>query len=229
VIAVVLGGKTGRSRNAQMTRLIGRYLPKASRGRARTLIAKARAPRNVTRKKVVIAKVVKAKPVVLAIATIPTPKPDSKTQKSSRIQSAYDASSSGKDTASADEIRQKLIELAAKSMPMPIGRPIDPIHTGSVSKPKQVAMVGRSSKHRSSWQIQIGATPTKNSAKKLLSKARNKAGTILASTSDYMETVVKGNATLFRARFAGFPSKGSARRACRYLKKRKFACLAIRP
>lgn len=32
IVAVVLGGRTGRSRNAHMTDLIGRYLPKASTG-----------------------------------------------------------------------------------------------------------------------------------------------------------------------------------------------------
>jgi len=33
IVAVVMGGRSGASRNAQMTKLIGRYLPKASRGR----------------------------------------------------------------------------------------------------------------------------------------------------------------------------------------------------
>ncbi|MCG8509627.1 MAG: D-alanyl-D-alanine carboxypeptidase, partial [Rhodospirillales bacterium] len=33
IVAVVMGGKTGASRNAQMTKLIGRYLKKASRGK----------------------------------------------------------------------------------------------------------------------------------------------------------------------------------------------------
>ncbi len=32
IVAVVMGGRTGKSRNAQMTKLINRYLPKASRG-----------------------------------------------------------------------------------------------------------------------------------------------------------------------------------------------------
>lgn len=228
VVAVVLGGKTGRSRNAQMTRIIKKYLPRASRGRARTLIARAQAPRNITRKKVI-----SARPAIVASATIPTPKPvaGNRAAKINRIQTAHETSGGRQNTANADEIRMKLIKLAAKSMPMPSSRSlaIDPIRTGSVAKSKQAAMAASDSKHRSSWQIQIGATPTKNSARKLLSNARTKAKTILASTSDYMEPVVKGKSTLFRARFAGFPSKGSARRACRYLKKRKFDCLAIRP
>eukprot|EP00903_Cladosiphon_okamuranus_P001679 g1677.t1 len=44
IVAVVMGGKTGASRNAQMTKLIGRYLKKASRGKkSAPLIAKNRA------------------------------------------------------------------------------------------------------------------------------------------------------------------------------------------
>jgi len=40
IVAVVMGGKTGKSRNAQMAKLIKRYLPKASRGRDRMIVAK---------------------------------------------------------------------------------------------------------------------------------------------------------------------------------------------
>ncbi len=43
VVAVVMGGRTGASRNAQMTKLIGQYLPKASNGKrtAPALVANA--------------------------------------------------------------------------------------------------------------------------------------------------------------------------------------------
>jgi len=39
IVAVVLGGRSGKSRNAQMAKLIRQYLPKASRGNKRNLIA----------------------------------------------------------------------------------------------------------------------------------------------------------------------------------------------
>jgi len=42
IVAVVLGGKTGKSRNAQMQKLIRLYLPKASKGRDRMIVAKGR-------------------------------------------------------------------------------------------------------------------------------------------------------------------------------------------
>lgn len=40
IVAVVMGGRTGKSRNAQMQKLIGKYLPRASRGRDRMIVAK---------------------------------------------------------------------------------------------------------------------------------------------------------------------------------------------
>lgn len=40
IVAVVMGGRTGKSRNAQMAKLINTYLPKASRGPDRMIVAK---------------------------------------------------------------------------------------------------------------------------------------------------------------------------------------------
>ena len=45
IVAVVMGGRSGGSRNAQMILLINRYLPKASRGGAKRLIARAKSSR----------------------------------------------------------------------------------------------------------------------------------------------------------------------------------------
>lgn len=47
IVAVVMGGRTARSRDAQMVELIERYLPKASTGRDRDLIAKGPAVQPV--------------------------------------------------------------------------------------------------------------------------------------------------------------------------------------
>ena len=233
IVAVVLGGKTGRARNAQMTRLIKKYLPRATRGRSKTLIAKAQPLYSkVTRTaKVTPKKVIKVAPVKIAAVALPTNRPEAakKASKPSRIEIAHQTSSYASATANASTIHAKLIELAAKSMPLPTPSPkiYDPIQTGTVSRSKLVAMNKPSSKNRKGWQIQIGATPSRASAEKLLSAARTKAKSLLASNDNYMEPVIKGSTTLIRARFAGFSSKRSARNACKYLKRRKFSCLAI--
>ena len=237
IIAVVLGGKTGRARNAQMARLISKYLPRATRGRSKTLIARAKPLRSNRAKVTRIAKVtpkpvIKKAPVIVAAVALPTnrPKSASKSIKPSRFEITEQTSSYASAIANAATIQAKLIELAAKSMPLPTPSPkgADPIKTGSVSKVKYVAMNQPVSKNRKGWQVQIGAAPSRVAALKLLSSARTKARTLLASADNYMEPVVKGKTTLIRARFAGFSSKRSARKACKYLKRKKIDCLAIR-
>lgn len=233
IVAVVLGGKSGKARNAQMARLIKKYLPRATRGQSKTLIAKARPLNSKATRTAKITKknIIKATPTKIAAIALPTNRPATtkKTSKPSRVEVAHQTSSYASASANASVIQAKLIELAAKSMPLPKSSPrvYDPIQTGAISKSKLVAMNKPSSKNRKGWQIQIGATPSRASAKKLLSDARIKAKTLLASNDNYMEPVVKGSTTLIRARFAGFSSKRSARKACKYLKRRKFSCLAI--
>jgi len=69
IVAVVMGGRTARTRDAHMTDLIQRYLPKASTGRDRDLIAKGPA---VTTKPVIAAA---AQPVMAAAAALPSSAP----------------------------------------------------------------------------------------------------------------------------------------------------------
>ncbi|MGB7433108.1 MAG: D-alanyl-D-alanine carboxypeptidase family protein [Ahrensia sp.] len=58
IVAVVLGGRTGASRNAQMQKLIGEYLPKASKKDGGPLIARGNSPQF-------------GSPVVASIADVP--------------------------------------------------------------------------------------------------------------------------------------------------------------
>ncbi len=185
VIAVVLGGKTGRARDRQMASLIDGYVSKATTGR-RT------------------ASVVGVSPAKIA-ALIPTPpeRPDRP------------------DTLDTNEpITTASIVPVSDNVSGSQGDGGDD-DTGSVDNSVTPTMVP------AGWKIQIGATPNESSAEALLNRAAAKAGSVLASVSPYTEPVnVKGN-TLYRARFAGFTSKHTARRACTYLTKLNFDCLAI--
>jgi D-alanyl-D-alanine carboxypeptidase len=80
---------------------------------------------------------------------------------------------------------------------------------------------------RSGWFIQIGATDNAGGAEQLLESARNKAGQVLASAEPFTEPVAKGDATLYRARFAGFNEK-TAQAACKALKKNSISCFTIK-
>ena len=86
---------------------------------------------------------------------------------------------------------------------------------------------GRPGQARGEWIIQIGAYPEEDKAKEKLKSAQNVARSVLAAAMPFTEPVVKGNATLYRARFSGF-DHDRAEAACRYLKRNEFECLAVR-
>jgi D-alanyl-D-alanine carboxypeptidase len=71
--------------------------------------------------------------------------------------------------------------------------------------------------------IQIGAPDNLAKANALLSRARERNRLTLASAKPVTEKVRKGDATLYRARFAGLDST-SAEAACRSLKRTGFSC-----
>jgi D-alanyl-D-alanine carboxypeptidase len=97
--------------------------------------------------------------------------------------------------------------------------------TSSVAKaPEQVETPARAA---SAWVIQIGATDDEGKAKGMLSNARGRSST-LADARPFTETVERGGATLWRARFAGFDDQSEADKACRDLKRSGFSCFATR-
>ena len=71
--------------------------------------------------------------------------------------------------------------------------------------------------------IQVGATDNPVKANALLTLARERNPSTLASAKPVTEKVRKGDATLYRARFAGLDS-ASAEAACRSLKRNGFSC-----
>lgn len=77
------------------------------------------------------------------------------------------------------------------------------------------------------WMIQLGATDDEGKAKGILSNARAKSRT-LAEAKGFTQSVERGGATLFRARFAGFDDQSEANNACRDLKRSGFSCFATR-
>jgi D-alanyl-D-alanine carboxypeptidase len=73
------------------------------------------------------------------------------------------------------------------------------------------------------WMIQIGAPDDPAKANALLIRARERNPSTLASAKPLTEKVRKGDATLYRARFAVLDS-ASAEAACRSLKRNGFSC-----
>lgn len=77
------------------------------------------------------------------------------------------------------------------------------------------------------WVIQIGATDNAGAAADLLTRARSEGRSALVSARPFTEKIQKGDATLYRARFAGLdPSEAES--ACKTLKRSGFACFTTR-
>jgi cell division septation protein DedD len=78
------------------------------------------------------------------------------------------------------------------------------------------------------WIVQIGAFDIEREAQRQLSSAQAKAGHVLDNADPFTEVVVKGDKTLYRARFAGFQQKDEAEAVCKQLKLRDIDCITIK-
>ena len=210
MVAVVMGGRSGRARNAHMTTLINRYIKKASRKnykkkRTPLLIAANKAPRPVLAKAPLPE--VKPKAVVTATAApAPTPKAGSTPEPISNpvIVAANLVTDNKIEQGSQDNTTAKPAnaETAAAAEPQPTSE-------------------------REGWKIQLSASPNLKDAQDMLLEASKRGASVLASKTPYTEPVQKGTETLYRVRFAGFSDKHAAKRACRFMKKKRYNCIYL--
>lgn len=215
IVAVVMGGRSGKSRNAQMQKLISKYLRKASRGKKRLLVA-ARTSSSYLG----YASLPKSGPFPefrpVTVAAAPA-KPTLDVKKPVTVAAA----SSGVKSFSLATIEERLygddVAQPTSSPKTPAKPSVDTITTASTEETKKPT----------GWIIQVGASGSKQEALALLEKVRKSVGGPLKTKEIYTETVEKGNTTLHRARFVGFAGKQAARNTCKLLKRKKLACLAL--
>jgi D-alanyl-D-alanine carboxypeptidase len=81
---------------------------------------------------------------------------------------------------------------------------------------------------RAGWVIQVGAFDAEHDAQQRLSKAQAKTGHVLDRADPFTEPVLKGEKTLYRARFAGFQQKDEAEAVCKQLKRNDIDCMTIK-
>ncbi|TXM70078.1 D-alanyl-D-alanine carboxypeptidase [Methylobacterium sp. WL120] len=78
------------------------------------------------------------------------------------------------------------------------------------------------------WVIQLGAMDDEGKAKAMLADAKVKGGGSLSKAAPYTVKVEHSGATLYRARFSGFQEQDAAQDACSTLKRSGFSCFATR-
>ena len=77
------------------------------------------------------------------------------------------------------------------------------------------------------WMIQVGAFPEEKEAKDRLSTCQSKAKDQLGKADPFTEKTVKGDKSLFRARFAGL-DRDQAEAACKALKHSDIPCMLLK-
>ncbi len=204
IVAVVMGGTSGSSRDAQMAKLINAYLPKASpRGGGGDLIAKA-----------------KEESPIVAVARVLLPKKDAPTP-DSRPEREELASAPDNVKPLKEKIPFKMAEESA-----PIEKAAAPVVASAYAEPEAPVDPVNTASLPSGWAVQVASSPSKGEAQAILDKTSKQAPKLLADASGFTVPFRKDGVTYFRARFGGFESKDAAWKACNGLKKQKISCYA---
>jgi D-alanyl-D-alanine carboxypeptidase len=213
IVAVVMGGKTGASRNKHMQSLISRYLHKASRTGNAQLVARAPSSfGNITLPETgPVPKFRDNSDVRIALAY-------AKPQAASAFPIPLDRPVVGKDALVTSLKKQRAV-VAPSSRPSNIVP-----ETGSTDGVDE--LVTSSTNLPSGWVVQIGASPTREIAEQLLAEAKNRTGGPISNAQPFTVPTQSNGEQLHRARFAGFDGKSDAWNACKALKKKGYGCWA---
>ncbi|WP_319529021.1 serine hydrolase [uncultured Cohaesibacter sp.] len=222
IVAVVMGGKTGSSRDAHMRSLISKYLPKAKTGARRTALIASPKRSYIELASTMRLPKPKLEPADIPMVTAYQAPVDLQSISPAPINLVASLPQTPPEESGA---QFTTASLAVPPLPRPANDPVGDLSTHQPPTPMAAPDRGTPP----GWQIQLGATRSLDLANELLSKARSSNKRLLVARVNHTETVQKGDLTLYRARFAGFESKTAARNTCAILKKQKFACLALNP
>ncbi len=216
IVAVVMGGKTARSRDDHMVELIRTYLPKASSRGGGALVARGKiepVAASVATSAAAAVAVAADNEIKLPKSGIPTP-----------------------DDRPTDSI--PAMALAAPAVqPLPVPAPATRTQVAAVRPSADVApaleetgegdLDMASTSSISGWVVQVASTGSETEARGVLASVSSRAGRVLANTMPFTEKFEKDGTLFYRARFGGFATKNAAWNACTALKKQKVACYAV--
>ncbi|MGE0007384.1 MAG: serine hydrolase [Parvibaculaceae bacterium] len=245
IIGVVMGGRTGRSRDNYMIAMLNKAFPKCTDGTALAMAVEGTSPKLTdTEVKVAesderdaeaSAKRVKKRHTGKAAQT---EEPEGDTEGFDNEELAEQAESAANlpgttfanvtadqaglarvsgEVANPDSAPQQLASAAPAELPFKVKKPGD-TPGGKVI----VASV------LSTWNIQIGAYPTKQAAQDALYTARKISPKLFADKQAFTVEVRKGQETEFRARMSGFDAK-TAKGACKTLSRKGVDCAPLAP
>jgi len=125
--------------------------------------------------------------------------------------------------------QSRILPANVERSPQPFPTPTDTkIRTARVSAPAILASNQNQIDHEATWNIQIGAFPTRQGARNRLDVARTSQVDELKKATPFLMAVAKDGNTLYRARFSGLNRK-QATGACRQLKRAGVGCFPLAP
>ena len=111
----------------------------------------------------------------------------------------------------------------------PVVVAVAPVVPPETVAPEAIRIVAaQSAPTHAGWIVQIGAFDIEREARQRLGMAYAKVGHVLDNADPFTEAVVKGDKTLYRARFAGFGQKDVADAVCKQLKLNDIDCITIK-
>ncbi len=251
LLAVVMGGRSAAGRDRIMANLIADHIAEASTAHTAAAVADASPVESIEpRVEPAVASPARARQAIVAEARferasaatraanaagegddgagdeeLATPQPMLKAPESAPRAAQPTAADLGllKSPAKSSKKTQARLAAAGALVMPPLGRPED--SADDERRPGRASQQDEDSDGLGprGWMIQIGAPDNLAKANALLSRARERNRSTLASAKPVTEKVRKGDATLYRARFAGLNS-ASAEAACRSLKRTGFSC-----
>ena len=236
IVAVVMGGTSGGARDAQMRKLVAKYMPSASRRGSGNLIAEVPAEPVTT---VAEAEVRPATAAAVASAAMDLPNTGPVPDFRYTGESAAGVAMAYASTKPASDNPVLAAKIAPNTLDSQIARlaqepeaagDVDTQITNSVATAETAPAAAEARTEANvgmqGWVIQIGATPDKTQAMTLLDNAKEKGGKALRNATPFTVAFSNDGAQLYRARFGGFDDQDKAVNACRALKKKGFACWA---
>ncbi len=228
LVAVVMGGQSGASRDNHMADLIREHLPRASRSRsnpmlvARGAVTQGTAARTATAfalpERVQAPSFRPQQPVTAPVQ----PEPQMAYAPQAPVQAAVSA-----PLPAPIERRAEILQAPASnayapvperfappmpSVPVGGGNPgVDPMPTSSVP---------------TGWAVQVASVGSQQEALQVLSRIKSNGGPALANASPFTVPFNRNGVDYVRARFGGFASKDEAWAACTALKRQKIDCFA---
>lgn len=254
LVAVVMGGRSGKSRDARMRELLSGNVRVAAVKRTAPTIAEASEIAVASRATAAGGSALAAPaPATVSVVTqepaTPAPVVVAAAAPAEVHETTAATSSAGGSSGDIEPIRVKTVKVKASMLPSTaIGHQLH-VQQPSPAAPASAQMeegsrgsapivIAKSAEPSApahtalrtpggDWMIQVGALETQQDANERIAKARNAAARFLAKAKSFTEPITKADMKLWRARFSGI-TRDDAEAACKTLKSAKIVCIALK-